>query len=60
MSIISNKKGSLHIIAMVTLFVFLVGAWCLYHSWLDGHLQQDVKQIVSEYQDIGKQIIEKE
>ena len=54
-----NEKGSLHVIAIVVLFVCLVGVWFLYHSWQNDQLSQDAKQIVSEYHDLGNKIVEK-
>jgi len=52
-----NGKGSTHIVLTVVIFLLMMGAWHVYHSWKQGNLESDVKQAIADCIDIQHQII---
>ena len=53
-----NNRGSTHIIAMIVVFLLMMGAWHVYHSWEKGNLESDVKQVITTCIDIERQVVD--
>ena len=54
----TGNRGSTHIIATIAIFLLMMGAWHVYHSWEEGNLETDVKQVVTTCIDIERQIVD--
>ena len=52
-----GNRGSTHIIATIAIFLLMMGAWHVYHSWKQGNLESDVKQAITECIDIEHQVV---